>query len=75
MSKLTTRDRDAKGDPTRQESLVPDNAARGQAAESPEGPLPEAVPPGKESTHTGDADPTRAALEALSQDTSFLADV
>ncbi len=68
-------DRDAKGDPTRQESLVPDNAARGQAAESPEGPLPEAVPPGKEPTHTGDADPTRAALEALSQDTSFLADL
>ncbi len=68
-------DRDAKEDPTRQESLVPDNAARGQAAESPEGPLPDAVPPGKESTHTGDADPTRAALEALSQDTSFLADL
>ncbi len=68
-------DHEAKGDPTRQESLVPEKAARGQAAESPEGTLPEAVPPGKEPTHTGDADPTRAALEALSQDTSFLADL
>ena len=68
-------DRDAKGDPTRQESLVPDKAARGQAAESPEGTLPEEVPRAKEPTHTGDADPTRAALEALSQDTSFLADL
>ncbi len=68
-------DHEAKGDPTRQESLVPDNAACGQAAESPEGPLPEEVPRGKKPTHTGDADPTRAALEALSQDTSFLADL
>ncbi len=68
-------DYEAKGAPTRQESLVPDKAARGQAAESPEGTLPEEVPPGKEPTHTGDADPIRAALEALSQDTSFLADL